>query len=99
MKLERPKKRPLMISSSYARCPQLPITLSRIAIIRPKTVMVLGARGGAGGTSGWRVTGMSQVSAMLTGSLAKSDHDRVGVAPLNRWPQSGHHEGVPTGNS
>jgi hypothetical protein len=33
--------------------------------------MVSGARGGLGGTSGRRVTGMSQVSAMLTGDLAK----------------------------
>jgi hypothetical protein len=30
------------------------------------------ARGGLGGTSGWRVGGMSQASAMLTDVLAKS---------------------------
>jgi hypothetical protein len=30
----------------------VPIALSRIAIIRPITVMVAGARGGLGGTSG-----------------------------------------------
>jgi hypothetical protein len=35
------------------------------------TVMVSGARGGLGGTSGVRVTGMSQASAMLTSDLAK----------------------------
>jgi hypothetical protein len=42
------------------------IGLSRIAINRPKAVMLAGARGGLGGTSGCRVTGESQVSAMLT---------------------------------
>jgi hypothetical protein len=43
----------------------VPIGLTRIAAIRPNMVMLSGARGGLGGTSGRRVTGMSQVSAML----------------------------------
>jgi hypothetical protein len=54
----------------------VPIALSRIATIRPMAVMLSGARGGLGGTSGRRVTGISRASipkasTMLTGSLAK----------------------------
>jgi hypothetical protein len=60
-----------MISSSEARCPQVSIAFLRIAAIRAKTFMVSDARGGLGGTSGWRVTATSQASAMLTGGLAK----------------------------
>jgi hypothetical protein len=52
------------------------MTLSRIAAIRPKAVMVSGARGGLGGTSGRRATGISQASAMLTCGLVK----KIGVA-------------------
>jgi hypothetical protein len=51
------------------------MTLSRIAAIFPKTVMVSRARGGLGGTSGRRVTGISQASAMLTGGLASRSPD------------------------
>jgi hypothetical protein len=56
------------------------IGLSRIAASRPNAVMVSGARGGLGGTSGARLTGMSQASAMLTCGLAKTDYDKIGVA-------------------
>jgi hypothetical protein len=41
------------------------MALSRIAANRAKVVMDSGARGGLGGTSGGRVAGMSQASAML----------------------------------
>jgi hypothetical protein len=37
----------------------VPIGLTRIAAIRPSAVMVSGARGGLGGTSGRRVIGVS----------------------------------------
>ena len=43
--------------------------LLRIAAIRPKAVMVTGARGGMGGTSGKCDAGTSQASAMLTCGL------------------------------
>jgi hypothetical protein len=42
--------------------------------------MVSGARGGLGGTNGRRVTGTSQVSAMLTCGLAKKEDHAIGVA-------------------
>ena len=47
------------------------MTLSRIATIFPKAVMLSRARGGLGGTSGRRATGISQASAMLTCGLAE----------------------------
>ena len=67
----------------------MPIALSRIAIIRPNAVMLSGARGGLGGTSGWRVTGMSQASAMLTSDLAKTELDKLGAALHHISPESG----------
>src|SRR3954451_24560073 len=86
IKLDRPKKRPLMISSSYARWPQVPIALCRIAAIRPNGPMLSGARGGLGGTRGWRPAGMSQVSATLTGNLSQQEEASILAA---------HHAGLP----
>jgi hypothetical protein len=43
--------------------------------------MLSGARGGAGGTSGGRVTGISQASAMLTDGLAfQQGNASIGIA-------------------
>ena len=47
------------------------LALSRIAAMRPSVVMLSGARGGLGGTSGGRATGVCQASAMLMDNLAK----------------------------
>jgi hypothetical protein len=49
----------------------VPIALSRIAAMRPSVVILSGARGGLGGTSGGRATGVCQASAMLMENLAK----------------------------
>ena len=67
-------------------------------------VMLSGARGGAGGTSGGRATGMSQASAMLTDGLAvlTSDDTRIGERPHIRSANPGAmkaHKGAGTTNS
>src|ERR1700693_5135752 len=70
------------------------MALSRITIIRPRKLMFSGARGGLGGTSGRRMIGESQASAMLTGGLAVPTQ-----IPDRRWVsisalKSGRHEGA-----
>jgi hypothetical protein len=60
--------------------------------------MVSGARGGLGGTSGRRVTEISQASAMLTYGPAKK-HDKIGVAQLISGRIAGRHEGARRGDS
>src|SRR3979409_1242252 len=56
-------------------------------------VMLSGARGGLGGTSGRRVTGMSQVSAMLMRPPEKRLRQKQRRATLSA-PKTGRHEGT-----
>src|SRR5437588_7461942 len=63
--------------------------LSRIAIIRPSTVMVAGARGGLGGISSSRATGISWASAMLIfrSAISRRGYGAVVVATgLSMYP-------------